>query len=189
MILSLDISTSMTGFALIDNNGKIIIHQSIDLRKEKSFVKKVQLARNTIINALSCTAPRELDSVVVEKNLQGFRRGFSSAATLNTLARFNGALSFAVTSYFDTELVNLDVNEVRKTLGIKILREKVCGIPTKEQVKIGLDRLLDETGQKIQWGTKVLKSGPRKGQEVIGDGVYDEVDAIVVGLAYLKKRI
>ena len=188
MILSLDISTSMTGFALIDDSGKIIMHQSVDLRKEKLFVKKVQLARNTIISAASRNAPREIDAVVVEKNLQGFRRGLSSAATLNALARFNGALSFAVASYYDAPLVNLDVNEVRNTLGIKILREKICGIPTKEQVKIGLDKLLDETGQKIVWGTKVLKSGPRKGQEVIGDGVYDEVDAIVVGLAYLKKR-
>ena len=153
-----------------------------------SFVKKVQLARNAIISATSSTMSIKLDAVVVEKNLQGFRRGLSSAATLNTLARFNGALSFAVASYFDTELINLDVNEVRKTLGIKLIREKICGIPTKEQVKIGLDRLLAETGQSIQWGTKTLKSGPRKGQEVIGDGVYDEVDAIVVGLAHLKKR-
>lgn len=188
MILSLDISTSMTGFALIDNDGKIIVHQSVDLRKEKSFVKKVQLARNAIIKEVGFATMDNLDAVAVEKNLQGFRRGFSSAATLNALARFNGALSFAVASYYDTQLINLDVNEVRKTLGIKILREKVCGIPTKEQVKIGLDKLLSETEQKIEWGTKVLKSGPRKGQEVIGDGVYDEVDAIVVGLAYLKNR-
>jgi len=186
MILSLDISTSMTGFALIDDDGTIIEHRSIDLRKEKSFVEKVSLARNEIVRVSLQDVSRQISTVVVEKNLQGFRRGFSSAATLNALARFNGALSFAIASHFDIQLVNLDVNEVRRTLGIKIAREKVCGVSTKEQVKRGLDRLLAESKQEIQWGTKVLKSGPRKGQEVLGDGVYDEVDAIVVGLAYLK---
>tara|TARA_R110002060_G_scaffold39835_7_gene51043 strand:+ start:96 stop:635 length:540 start_codon:yes stop_codon:yes gene_type:complete len=176
----------MTGFALINSDGKIIVHQFVDLRKEKSFVEKVQLARNEIIKAISCTTPRDISAVVVEKNLQRFRRGLSSAATINALARFNGALSFAVASYFEAPLVNMAVNEVRKKLGIKIVREKVCGVPTKEQVKRGLDKVLCESKQKIQWRTKVLKSGPRKGQEVIADGVYDEVDAIVVGLAYLK---
>ena len=186
MILSLDISTSMTGCALIDEQGVILEHWSIDLRKEKSFVGKVLLARNKTIRVALRHVPRQVSAVVVEKNLQAFRRGFSSAATLDTLARFNGALSFAIASHFSAHLVNLDVNEVRRTLGIKITREKICGVPTKEQVKRGLDALLVESEQEIRWGTKVLKSGPRKGQEVLGDGVYDEVDAIVVGLAYLK---
>ena len=49
MVLSLDISTSITGYAIIDENGKVCVNGSIDLRKEKSFVGKVQLARNTIM--------------------------------------------------------------------------------------------------------------------------------------------
>jgi len=45
---------------------------------------------------------------------------------------------------------------------------------------------LATSNQKIQWGTRILKSGPRKGLEIHDNGVYDEVDAIVTGLAYLK---
>jgi len=183
MVLALDISTSMTGFAIIDQDGVVCVHGSVDLRKEKSFVAKVNIAKAEILLAAKGYA---IETLAVEKNLQAFRRGFSSASTLDSLARFNGALSYAVASTVCAPLFNLDVNEVRRKLGIKIQKEKICGLPTKEQVKRGLDGLLAESGQKIQWGTKVLKSGPRKGLEVIADGVYDEVDAIVVGLAYLK---
>ena len=183
MVLALDISTSMTGFAIVDRDGAVRVHGYVDLRKEKSFVKKVGIAKEGI---LSATKGYTVKVLAVEKNLQAFRRGFSSASTLDTLARFNGALSYAIASSVGVPLFNLDVNEVRRKLGIKIQKEKICGLPTKEQVKRGLDGVLAESGQKIQWGTKVLKSGPRKGLAVTADGVYDEVDAIVVGLAYLK---
>tara|TARA_R110000744_G_scaffold20477_9_gene53806 strand:+ start:1705 stop:2265 length:561 start_codon:yes stop_codon:yes gene_type:complete len=183
MVLSLDISTSITGYAIIDENGKVHANGSIDLRKEKSFVKKVQLARNTIMKDAYTHKP---NVVAVEENLQGFRRGFSSAATLNTLARFNGALSFAMASFLDVPLVNISVSNIRKTLGMKLKREKDCGISTKEQVKTYIDMILEESSQSIQWETRVLKSGPRKGQCVLCDDTYDRVDAIAVGLAYLK---
>ena len=169
MVLSLDISTSITGYAIIDENGKVHANGSIDLRKEKSFVKKVQLARNTIMKDAYTHKP---NVVAVEENLQGFRRGFSSAATLNTLARFNGALSFAMASFLDVPLVNISVSNIRKTLGMKLKRD--------------IDMILEESNQSIQWETRVLKSGPRKGQCVLCDDTYDRVDAIAVGLAYLK---
>tara|TARA_R110000737_G_C14439801_1_gene461177 strand:+ start:150 stop:710 length:561 start_codon:yes stop_codon:yes gene_type:complete len=183
MVLSLDISTSITGYAIIDKNGKVCVNGSIDLRKEKSFVGKVQLARNTIMKD---AYGYKLDTLAVEENLQGFRRGFSSAATLNTLARFNGALSFAMASFLDIPLINISVSNVRKSLGMKLKREKDCGISTKEQVKRYIDRILDESSQSIQWETRVLKSGPRKGVRILCDDIYDQVDAIAVGLAYLK---
>lgn len=183
MILSLDISTSITGYAVIDHDGIIQSSGYIDLRKQKGFVSKVSHARNEIIKAC---AGSNISVVAVEKNLQAFRRGLSSAATIDALARMNGALSYACASYFNVQLINIDVNEARKKLGIKILREKICGVATKEQVKRALDDMLESSKQKQQWNTKVLKGGPRKGHEVLDDGVYDEVDAIVIGLAYLK---
>lgn len=183
MILALDISTSITGYSIVSKNGKIQASGSVDLRKKKSFVEKVSHAKNKII--MNCVG-YDIEVVAVEKNLQAFRKGFSSAATIDALARMNGALSYACASFFDVPLKNIDVNEARKKLGIKIVREKICGINKKEQVKRALDGILEASKQKIVWTNKILKGGPRKGQEVLADGVYDEVDAIVIGLAYLK---
>jgi Holliday junction resolvasome RuvABC endonuclease subunit len=183
LILSLDISTSITGYAIIDMNGIILESGYVDLRKQKDFVSKVSHAKSEIVRAC---INHEITQVAVEKNLQAFRRGLSSAATIDALARMNGALSYACSSFYGVPLTNIDVNEARRKMGIKILREKVCGVPTKEQVKRALDSILESSGQKRKWNTKVLKGGPRKGLEVLDDGVYDEVDAIVIGLAYLK---
>ncbi|MBP04984.1 MAG: hypothetical protein CMA72_09410 [Euryarchaeota archaeon] len=183
MILALDISTSITGYSVVSKDGKIQASGYVDLRKKKSFVEKVSHAKNEII--MNCVG-YDIEVVAVEKNLQAFRRGFSSAATIDALARMNGALSYACASFYDTPLKNIDVNEARKKMSIKIYKEKLCGINKKEQVKRALDSILEASGQKIVWSKKVLKGGPRKGQEVLADGVYDEVDAIVIGLAYLK---
>lgn len=183
MILALDISTSITGYAIIDKTGLIKVYGHVDLRKEKCFIKKVTKAKEKILSSIEGL---DIEALAIEKNLQAFRRGLSSAQVINTLARFNGALSYAVASTLNIPLTNIDVNQARRSLGFKILREKVCGLSTKEQVKQALDSLLATSNQKIQWGTRILKSGPRKGLEIHDNGVYDEVDAIVTGLAYLK---
>ena len=40
MILGIDISTSITGFAVIDPNGKIVLSSACDLRRDKDFFSK-----------------------------------------------------------------------------------------------------------------------------------------------------
>jgi hypothetical protein len=40
MILGIDVSTSITGFAIVDNDGKIILSEACDLRKNKDFFVK-----------------------------------------------------------------------------------------------------------------------------------------------------
>ena len=49
MILALDISTSITGYAIIDEEGIVVRSGSVDLRKQKTFVGKVSHARNQIV--------------------------------------------------------------------------------------------------------------------------------------------
>ena len=41
MILGLDISTSITGYTILDRTGCILACEHIDLRKEKNFFKKI----------------------------------------------------------------------------------------------------------------------------------------------------
>ena len=43
MICGLDISTSITGITILDNNGSIIYCDHVDMRKEKNFFKKATM--------------------------------------------------------------------------------------------------------------------------------------------------
>ena len=43
MIVGLDVSTSITGVCLLDNDGMFVEASYIDLRKEKDFIQKCEL--------------------------------------------------------------------------------------------------------------------------------------------------
>ena len=176
MILGLDISTSSTGWCLVDDLGNLVQMGFIDLKKEKSTFKKSVKVKNTLSEISN---QNNIEKVFIEENLQSFRSGFSSAQTLSTLARFNGIVSYLCFEIFNSEPEFLNVNSSRKKLGIKVQREKVCGISTKQQVLDWVSTCLPG----YEWPKKILKSGPRAGQEVLVPGCYDMADAYVIAVA------
>jgi hypothetical protein len=48
MILGLDISTSITGATVIDENGKVVYNEAWDLRKYKEFFQKAEVVKGKI---------------------------------------------------------------------------------------------------------------------------------------------
>ena len=72
----------------------------------------------------------------------------------------------------------LNVARARKLLSIKTQSKKKAGKDVKQQVFEWVTNHLSPT-----WPTKILQSGPRKGQEVIIDEAYDMADAWVVAKA------
>ena len=128
----------------------------------------------------------EIEQVYIEENLQAFRPGASSASTIAKLARFNGIVSYLAYEVFEVKPNFLNVTKARSAVGLKIKRQKICGISTKEQV-FSWAKL---KANQVAWPTKVLKSGPRKGQTVFLDECYDMADALVIsyaGLEHLKE--
>ena len=113
-----------------------------------------------------------IQAIGIEQNLQSFRSGFSSAQTISTLSKFNGIVSFISFEIFKTEPVHINVNAARKSLGIKLIRKKDGGKPTKDQVLEWV-----QSNVEFSWPKKILKSGPRKGQEVNDPGCFDIADA------------
>ena len=172
MILGLDISTSCTGWCLLDKTANLIDMGFIEL-PEKTLFEKAEHVRNEINNLFK--GYKDITSVVIEENLQAFRPGLSSAKTLFKLARFNGIVCYIITRDFgiDPDLIN--VNVARKSVGIKILSKKKGGKPTKEQV---WDWVNSQVSYK--WQEKVLKSGPRKGKIILHTGCFDASDAYVI---------
>ncbi len=117
MILGLDISTSITGYTILDDQGNILACDHIDLRKEKNFFKKVEIIYDrleTIDDAY------EIEQVYIEQSLQSFRSGFSSAQTLSLLSKINGIVSWLCYNFFYKEPKYLGATSARKLCGIKI---------------------------------------------------------------------
>jgi hypothetical protein len=119
LILGLDISTSITGYTVLDYEGSILACNHIDLRKEKNFFKKIQIV-NSRLETINETY--EIEQVYVEQSLQSFRSGFSSAQTLSLLSKINGIVSWLCYNLFYGEPKFLAATSARKLCGIKIPR-------------------------------------------------------------------
>ena len=178
MLLSLDISTSITGFCVF-NEWNCVQVGHIDLRKEKDFFKKIDIVRSEIEKL---NQQYKFEHVAIEEAFQSFGRGLSSAKTLFTLAKFNGIIQYIIhTLNIETTVIN--VNNARKLVGIKI-NKKDKTKNTKEQVLEQVQKL----NSTLTWPRRILKSGPRKGLEIYDDPCYDRADAYVIGKAHLLEN-
>jgi len=179
LLLALDISTSCTGYCLFDED-KLVDIGSINLGKHKGLYEKATHVKTGII-ALDDTY--HIDRVVVEENLQAFRPGLSSAKTLMTLAQFNGVVRWICHERLEVPVESINVNTARKSVGLKI-NKKDKSKTTKEKV---LD-WVSADDPSIKWPTKILKSGPNKGQKRICNEAFDMADAYVIGKSYLVEN-
>lgn len=178
MLLSLDISTSITGFCVF-NEWNCVQIGHIDLRKEKEFFKKVDLIKEKIEELHK---QYNFKQVAIEEAFQSFGRGLSSAKTLFTLAKFNGIIQYIVFSLGIKASV-INVNNARKLVGIKV-NKKDKTKNTKEQVLEQVQQL----NTTLTWPKRRLKSGPRKGLEIYDDCCFDRADAWVIGKAHLLEN-
>ena len=172
IICGLDISTSCVGVCIKDTSKNEVYFEYFKPRGDDWIDKSKSAQKYLHELALSY----EIDTFYIEENLQAFRPGLSSAKTLMGLARFNGIFSFLITDIYGIKPEFINVNSARKLLGIKIDRKSKKS--TKEQVFDWVDSQTEEV-----WPTRVLKSGKRKGLEVLEDYVYDMADAFVIARA------
>ena len=173
-ILGLDVSTRIVGYTLIAaKTGDHEYSSAIVLDSKASFV-----ARGTQIHDVleDLNIKYDISEVWIEEPFMMFSKGGSSAQTMSRLSSFNGSIQYMCYMTFGLEPNMINANHARKTLDIKIKREKVCGISTKDQILAWVKLKLPE----FSWPTKVLKSGPRKGQTVEEASCYDIADSFVV---------
>ena len=130
MILGLDISTSITGVTVLDNDGKVVFNEAWDFRNKKYFPTLFE--KGFEIKELLYQLKKDYDitSVYIEQSLQSFRSGFSSAKTLSTLSRFNGIVSWLCYEAYELKPEYIAATSARKKCGIKIPR----GVKAKQVV-------------------------------------------------------
>jgi len=120
MILGLDISTSITGATVLDENGEVVFCTAWDMRNKKYFPTLFDKSDFIKDRIWELDDMFRIDAVYVEQSLQSFRSGFSSAQTLSTLSRFNGIVSWLCYSIFDLIPEYIAATSARKKCGIKI---------------------------------------------------------------------
>ena len=122
MILGLDVSTSITGYTILDYEGKLIRCSVWDLRNKKKFADHFCKAQHIKDELLSLKAQIPIEHIYIEQPFMFFNSGGSSAKTMATLQRFNGMLSWICCDVFGSTPKYLTAGEARKLCGIKVPR-------------------------------------------------------------------
>ena len=177
MILGIDISTSITGFAVV-GDGQLLHYSIIDLRKHKGVFAKANVLKEYIEDFFENyqldqdhdgwgQSMHPIEHIYIEQPLHMFMKGKSSAKTLSALMTFNGIVSWLVYELFQIEPEYISASSARKLAGIRVPRGKKA----KEVV---LKHLLEtEPAFKIDY--------TKHGNPVAGS--YDKADAIVIAKA------
>ena len=166
MILGLDVSTSITGATVLDDE-QIVYCEAWDYRNKKLYPSLLTKASETKRRLRELKKNFDIKNIYIEKNLQSFRSGFSSAKTLSTLSAFNGIVSWLCYEVFSKEPENISALSARKMCGIKI--------PKGEKAKpVVLKYLLDN---EPCFSIEYTKFGNPK------PGEYDRADSIVIARA------
>ncbi len=179
MILGIDISTSITGFAVVAD-GQLVYYDSIDLRKYKNIFDKTIAIKEKLLDLYEMyqcnndegairigNSQFPIEHIYIEQSLHMFMGGKSSAKTLSILTRFNGIVSWLVFELFEIRPEFIGATSARKQAGIKVPR----GQKAKQVV---LEHLLKtEPAFKIEY----TKHGNPKPES------FDRADAIVIAKA------
>lgn len=137
LILGLDVSTSVTGVCIVDPSvdpgcGNISYLDRIEFKKCVTLWDKADRVKHELL-LLKDRFP-SISIFALEEPLLGFSKGMSSAATITTLMRFNGIVSYIGREVFGVDPTYIPAASARKLCGVKLQKTSVAGMPHKEQV-------------------------------------------------------
>jgi len=178
MILGVDVSTSITGFAIVSDD-ELVYYDHIDLRKVKGVFAKTLAIKEKIMDifemyqcnndpgVMTGNSVYPIEHIYVEQPFTFFNSGGSSAKTMAVLQRFNGIVSWLLFELFELEPEYIGATSARKEAGIKIQRGK-------KAKKVVMEYLLEnEAAFKVEY----TRHGNPKAQ------YFDMADAIVIARA------
>jgi len=176
MILGLDISTSITGVAVVADE-QLLYYDSIDLRKHKDVFAKATEMKEKIMDlfemyqcdndTLMGPSKFPIEHIFIEQPFTFFNSGGSSAKTMAALQKFNGIVSWIVYELFEIKPEYIGATQARKLCGIKVPRGQ-------KAKKVVLNHLLEtEKAFKIEY---TIHGNPKPES-------YDRADAIIIAYA------
>ena len=177
MILGVDVSTSITGLAIVAD-GSIVYYDSVDLRKYKNVFEKGCVLKEKIVDLYEAyqfsneefllgNSKYPIEHIYIEQPFTFFNSGGSSAKTMATLQKFNGIVSWFLYEIFEMQPEYVLAQTARKTVGIKV--------PRGEKAKAVVLKYLLDT--EPAFNVEYTKQGNPKPES------YDRADAIIVAKA------
>lgn len=121
MILGIDLSTSISGYSVINKKGDLVLCEDIDTRRVKNLYKCADKNAEMIDNIAKSF---NIEEIYIEENLQSFRSGFSSAQVLSKLSKMNGIISWHCWNEHQIEPELIRPSTARKEAGLKINKKK-----------------------------------------------------------------
>lgn len=185
-IIGLDISTAITGYAILDaDTGALIEIGHIDTLKDDSLWETADTIRHKISKlALN----RKYRALYIEESLSRFRKGFSSAHTLSTLAKINGVTSYMARIAFNCEPQYIKAIDGRTACGVKVRRAQ--NAQEKKDVRFVKQQIFDQMTASytdvatLSWPlTRPSKQNPSGRLHMF---CYDMMDAYVIAMAGFK---
>lgn len=170
-----DISTSVVGLCLIDENENVVEIDGIKLTST-SLANMWEKADRAIEEIKRIVGERKISKIFVEANAKMFSTGFSSADTILTLSKFNGIISYLCYKNFNAEVIDVNVTSARKAIGFNNTRAD------KRPVKEKVFNYVTNLHPNLPWKRHVAKTGSQKGKEVYSPECKDMSDAYVIAV-------
>jgi len=178
MICGLDISTSITGYTILDMDGNLVEIGHFELYKIKGTIwDKVDNMKKNIIDL---GKRYKLTHIFIEEPLSKFSRGKSSSSTISLLMRFNGILSYIIHDYLAIDPVYYSPSQARKLCGLKMMSKTACKkakIPWKPQKQQAFDQMNKRPPFNGTYNWPLKRTGKLK------DYCYDQMDSFVIARA------
>jgi hypothetical protein len=180
--ISLDISTSCTGYAFWEDYGEgdgltLIETGAIETPTDKfpDINDKMDYVVKQLEAKINCTQLEyPVGSVVAEAAMKKFSGGKTTADTMAKLIAFNFCLCYTLSRSQSCKIEHIDVRAARRTCGITIPK----GTKDKKEIKKIVIEHWKKEYPSLAWDLK--KTGNYK------DYVGDMADAITIGRAYIK---
>jgi len=169
MILGLDISTTLVGVAILNNDGKLIRSEGWDISKISDLFEKVETIGAELYGIRS---EFKITNVFIETALKKFLPGKSRADTIIKLAKFNGIVSWLCFECFEIRPTYINVNTARSLYGLSFPRSTKGPKRKKMVIEAVIEK--EKTAFKYE-----MARGGRNYKK----GTDDRADAIVIARA------
>ncbi len=173
-ILGLDISTSVVGYTIIDETGKL---HEMSYIKLSSMDKDDLYAKATAVGDVLEKYRDIVTDISIEEPLVMFRAGASRAQILSKLSMFNGMVGILSKTIYNTTPVLYNVNNARKT-AFPLLK-----FPRGEDRKELVMLRIAEHWPDVDW--PVMAKGKNIGKP--RKECFDMADSAIISLAHLKR--
>jgi hypothetical protein len=180
MILGIDVSTSCTGFAVLDDDKNIIYTSNVKVKDPSK--KHINEVVDCFLGELEkINTDYEITSICIEKPLFRFTRGKSTANTIARLLQINCLVAYVCEKEFGFTPDHISSSTARDVIGVKF---------PEIWKKKGFKKKSNDVKQHVL--KYVLEIYPdfvyaRTRNDTPAAGVFDIVDAIVVARAYIEQ--